>query len=185
MNWQREGFTTTVAVNLSARQFVHDDPATMIQAAAADAGVEPTAIIVEITESALIRDLASVRAGLLAVQALGCRIAIDDFGTGYSSLAYLKGLPVNDLKIDKSFVRNLVTDQVDAAICEAVLSLAHEVGLKVTAEGVETTEQLDWLRARGCDVAQGYLIARPMSAREILKRYGGDLEAAQQRLCSG
>jgi len=185
MNWQREGFTTTVAVNLSARQFVHDDPATMIQAAAADAGVEPTAIIVEITESALIRDLASVRAGLLAVQALGCRIAIDDFGTGYSSLAYLKGLPVNDLKIDKSFVRNLVTDQVDAAICEAVLSLAHEVGLKVTAEGVETTEQLEWLRARGCDVAQGYLIARPMSARQILERYGGQTEATQQRLSNG
>jgi len=87
--------------------------------------------------------------------------------------------------INKSFVRNLVTDQVDAAICEAVLSLAHEVGLKVTAEGVETAEQLDWLRAQGCDVAQGYLIARPMSAREILERYGGQTEATQQRLSNG
>jgi diguanylate cyclase (GGDEF)-like protein len=185
MNWQVEGFNTTVAINLSARQFIHDDPATMIRAAAEAAGIEPTAIVIEITESALIRDMASVRAGLLAVRALGCRVAIDDFGTGYSSLAYLKGLPVDDLKIDKSFVRNLVTDQVDAAICEAVLSLAHEVGLSVTAEGVETAEQLDWLRARGCDVAQGYLIARPMSARQILERYGGRPDATQQRLCSG
>jgi EAL domain-containing protein (putative c-di-GMP-specific phosphodiesterase class I) len=96
----------------------------MIRAAADAAGIDPTSIIIEITESALIRDLASVQAGLLAVRALGCRIAIDDFGTGYSSLAYLKGLPVDDLKIDKSFIRNLGNDHVDAAICQAVLTLA-------------------------------------------------------------
>jgi len=182
MNWRTQGFTTTVAINLSARQFVHDDPATLIRQAAEAAAIEPTAVIVEITESALIRDLASVQAGLLAVRALGCRIAIDDFGTGYSSLAYLKGLPVDELKIDKSFVKHLVTDPIDAAICQAVLSLAHEVGLRVTAEGVETAAQLDWLRVHGCDIAQGYFIARPMSAHQILQRYGGGTGADQQRI---
>ena len=185
MNWQVQGFTTTVAINLSARQFVHDDPATMIRAATEAAGIDPTAIIIEITESALMRDLASVQAGLLAVRALGCRIAIDDFGTGYSSLAYLKGLPVDDLKIDKSFIRNLGKDPVDAAICQAVLTLAHEVGLSVTAEGVETAEQFEWLREHGCDIAQGYLIARPMSAHQIFERYGDRWGAARRQLRSG
>jgi diguanylate cyclase (GGDEF)-like protein len=185
MNWQREGFTTTVAINLSARQFVHDDPATMIRQAAEAAGIDPTAIMIEITESALIRDMASVQAGLLAVRAMGCRIAIDDFGTGYSSLAYLKGLPVDELKIDKSFISSLVTDQVDAAICRAVLSLAHEVDLSVTAEGVETAEQLEWLRVHGCDIAQGYFISRPMSARQILERYGDGTGTTRRRVCSG
>jgi EAL domain-containing protein (putative c-di-GMP-specific phosphodiesterase class I) len=112
----------------------------MIRAATEATGIDPAAIIIEITESALIRDLASVQAGLLAVRALGCRIAIDDFGTGYSSLAYLKGLPVDDLKIDKSF---------------------------------------------GCDIAQGYLIARPMSAHQIFERYAERLGTARQRLRSG
>jgi diguanylate cyclase (GGDEF)-like protein len=185
MNWQMLGFNTSIAINLSARQFVHDDPATMIREAARAVGIDPSAIIVEITESALIRDLASVQAGLLAVRALGCRIAIDDFGTGYSSLAYLKGLPVDDLKIDKSFVRNLVADRVDAAICQAILSLAHEVGLSVVAEGVETVEQLDWLRVHRCDIAQGYWIARPMTGREILERYGSGTGMTQKRLRIG
>jgi EAL domain-containing protein (putative c-di-GMP-specific phosphodiesterase class I) len=171
MNWRDEGFETKIAINLSARQFVHDDPAAMIRAAAASCGIDPRSIVVEITESALIRDFASVQAGLLAVRELGCRIAIDDFGTGYSSLAYLKALPVDDLKIDKSFIRNLVADPVDAAICKAVLSLAHEVELNVIAEGVESEAQLDWLRRHACNEVQGFLVAHPMSAREVVDRY--------------
>ena len=172
MNWLNEGLDTTIAINVSARQFVHDDPAAIIRDAAAACGITPQSIVVEITESALITDLPRVQAGLAEVRSLGCRVAIDDFGTGYSSLAYLKGLPVDELKIDRSFVSSLGADNVDAAICAAVLSLARTVGLKVTAEGVETDMQLDWLRRHRCDDAQGFLIARPMSARDILNRYG-------------
>lgn len=178
MNWRDQGFQTSIAINLSARQFVHDDPAEFIQAAARAAKVDARSIVVEITESALIRDLAGVQRGLLALRALGCRIAIDDFGTGYSSLAYLKGLPVSELKIDKSFIRNLATNHVDAAICTAILSLARDVGLNVTAEGVESPAQFEWLRRNGCGEAQGFLVARPMSAFEILARYGNPQRAA-------
>jgi len=171
MNWRSAGLETTIAINLSARQFAHDDPAAMIRTAASASQIDPKSIVVEITESALISDFDSVRAGLLAVRALGCRIAIDDFGTGYSSLAYLKGLPLDELKIDRSFIRNLGSEGVDAAICSAVLSMARDIGLSVTAEGVETEAQLEWLRAHHCDEAQGFLIARPMPGHEILARY--------------
>jgi EAL domain-containing protein (putative c-di-GMP-specific phosphodiesterase class I) len=177
--WREGGLETTIAINFSARQFLHDAPAAIIQAAALASDIDPNSIVVEITESALFRDLAIVQAGLLAVRALGCRIAIDDFGTGYSSLAYLKGLPVDDLKIDRSFVRNLGTEVVDTAICTAILSLARSIGLKVIAEGVESQMQLGWLREHGCDEAQGFLIARPMPGRDILARYGGSEGAAR------
>ena len=128
MNWRNEGFETTMAINFSAKQFAHDDPAELIRAAAAASGIDASSLVVEITESALISDPAAVQAGLLALKSLGCRVAIDDFGTGYSSLAYLKDLPVDELKIDRSFVRNLGTKSVDAAICVAVLSLAARYG---------------------------------------------------------
>jgi len=171
MNWRREGLETTIAVNVSAHQFAHDDPAKLIRSGASACGIEPRSIVVEITESALMADLTRVQAGLAAVRSLGCRVSIDDFGTGYSSLAYLKGLPVDELKIDRSFVRSLGSDTVDGAICDAVLTLARTVGLTVTAEGVETEAQLEWLRRHRCDEAQGYLIARPMPAHDVLKRY--------------
>jgi EAL domain-containing protein (putative c-di-GMP-specific phosphodiesterase class I) len=128
-------------------------------------------------------DLASVRAGLLAVKSLGCRIAIDDFGTGYSSLAYLQGLPVDELKLDGSFVRNLESESVEAAICSAVLSLARDLGLSVTAEGVETEAQLNWLRAHRCDEAQGFLFASPMPAHNILSRFGSGARVTQVGAC--
>ena len=177
MNWRNEGFETSVALNLSAHQFAHDDPAAIIRAATEESEIDARSLVVEITESTLMSDLSTVRAGLLEVRALGCRVAIDDFGTGYSSLAYLKGLPVDQLKIDRSFVRNLGADETDAAICTAILSLARDVGLTVTAEGVETELQLDWLRRRACDEAQGFLIARPMPAHAILARYGEPIAA--------
>jgi diguanylate cyclase (GGDEF)-like protein len=171
-NWRAQGLATSIAINVSARQFVHDNPAEFIRAAALACNVEPASIVVEITESALIQDFAAVRQGLLALRDLGCKVAIDDFGTGYSSLAYLKGLPVDQLKIDKAFIRNVHCNPVDAAICMAILSMARHVGLDVTAEGVETTAQLDWLRQHGCGEAQGFLIARPMAAGDVLARYG-------------
>jgi diguanylate cyclase len=177
MNWRNEGLETAIAVNVSAKQFLHDDTAAVIQAAALSSAVDPRSIIVEITESALIGDLAGVHPGMLALKSLGCRIAIDDFGTGYSSLAYLKGLPVDELKVDRTFVRNVNTDSADAAIWVAVLSLARDLQLSVTAEGVETEAQHEWLRAHACDEAQGYLFARPMPGHEILSRYGNGARA--------
>jgi predicted signal transduction protein with EAL and GGDEF domain/ActR/RegA family two-component response regulator len=184
MNWQNAGFETSIAINVSARQFLHDDPAGTIKDAALAAGIDPRLISVEITESALIGDLGKVQSGLLAIRELGCRIAVDDFGTGYSSLAYLKGLSVDELKVDQSFIRKLGIDRVDAAICSTVLSLARNLGLTVTAEGVETDAQLEWLRAEGCDVAQGYLIGRPMPARQIFERYAVGKYRGQGSLAS-
>jgi len=179
MNWREQGLRTRIAINMSARHFVHDSPVNVIRSAASAAGVDPQSIVVEITESGLIQDLNHVRAGMSALRALGCRIAIDDFGTGYSSLAYLKGLPIDELKIDKAFIRNLTLDPVDAAICTTILSLARDIGLVVTAEGVESPQQLAWLRGQGCDEAQGFLIGRPMSASELLARYATPSEAAR------
>jgi diguanylate cyclase (GGDEF)-like protein len=177
-NWRDAGLNTSIAINFSARQFMHDDPAQFIRAAAAEAAIDPAAIVIEITESSLIQDLSSVRGGLLALRELGCRIAIDDFGTGYSSLAYLRGLPVDELKIDKAFIRSVASDPIDAAICTAILSLARDIGLRVTAEGVETEAQLEWLRDHECAEVQGFLLAEPVPAHEVLSRYG---HAAQVR----
>jgi diguanylate cyclase len=184
MNWRAAGLDTTIAINVSARQFVHDRPAEIIREAALSCGIDPGSIITEITESALIGDFAGVRAGMVAVRELGCRIAVDDFGTGYSSLAYLKRLPVDELKIDRIFVRNLGSDPVDEEICRAILALARSVGLTVTAEGVESQTQLDWLRDHQCTEAQGFLIARPMPAHEIHSRFcGGSLAASARVPC--
>jgi diguanylate cyclase (GGDEF)-like protein len=170
-NWRDQGLDTSVAINLSARQFVHDDPAAFIHACASEAGIDPASIVIEITESALIQDLNAVRCGLIELRKLGCRVAVDDFGTGYSSLAYLRGLPVDELKIDKAFIRNVASDPIDAAICTAILSLARTLDLSVTAEGVETEPQMAWLRKHACGDVQGYLLASPMPAHEILARY--------------
>jgi len=170
--WQDAGLHTTIAVNVSGKQFVHDDPAREIAAAAADSGIHPSQIIVEITESMVMSDLAPVQAGLAATRRLGCRVAVDDFGTGSSSLAYLRELPIDELKVDRLFVERVDANPVDAAIFAAVLSLARSLKLPVTAEGVETVAQLEWLRANGCDQAQGYLLARPMEGHRILELYG-------------
>jgi EAL domain-containing protein (putative c-di-GMP-specific phosphodiesterase class I) len=102
---------------------------------------------------------------------LGCRIALDDFGTGYSSLAYITRFPPDRLKIDKAFVRNVDRSASDAAIANAILSLAKTLGLVVTAEGIERPSQLEWLRTRGCDEAQGFLLARPLAAADLEERF--------------
>ena len=171
-NWQTQGFETTIAVNVSGKHFLHGDPVRLITDAAAAAGIQPESLVVEITESSLIGDFAGVQSGLRALRALGCRIAIDDFGTGYSSLAYLKRLPVDELKLDRSFIKSVDSDPIDSAICLAVLSLARNLGLRVTAEGVETAGQLQWFRDHACNEAQGFLLARPMPGHEILRLYG-------------
>jgi diguanylate cyclase (GGDEF)-like protein len=171
-NWQRNGLETTMAVNVSGKHFLYGDPSGLLARELAATQVWPGDLTVEITESVLLRDAARVRKGLDAVRALGCRVAVDDFGTGYSSLAYLRGFPVDSLKVDRAFIQHVHADPVDGAICTAVLSLARSLGLSVTAEGVETEEQRDWLARHGCDEIQGFLVSRAVPAVEIERRYG-------------
>jgi len=180
-NWQSEGFETSIAVNVSGKEFVHGDPAKLVTSATSAVGVKPTSIVVEITESSLIGDLSRVQSGLHALRSLGCKVAVDDFGTGYSSLTYLKKLPLDELKLDQSFIKDVDSDYADAAICIAVLSLARDLGLSVTAEGVETGAQFQWLREHGCNNVQGYFFARPMPAQEILRRYGASERERKRR----
>ena len=160
-----------VAVNLSARQFTDPDLAGSIAEALAAAEVPPDALLLEITESVLMEEVEATAATLRALKELGVGLSIDDFGTGYSSLSYLKRFPVDDLKIDRSFVDGLGVDADDHAIVSAVVSMAHAMGLNVIAEGVETSRQLEELRLLGCDSAQGYLLGRPQPAAETGRRW--------------
>jgi diguanylate cyclase (GGDEF)-like protein len=169
--WLDAGFAVPVAINVSGKEFLHGDPARVVEMEAAAAGVPTSLIEVEITESVLVRDSAKVRRALERLRQLGCRIALDDFGTGYSSLAYITRFPPDRLKIDKAFVRNVDQSASDAAIANAILSLAQTLGIVVTAEGVERPSQLEWLRARGCEEVQGFLLAKPVTAAELEERY--------------
>ncbi|MGH8293934.1 MAG: putative bifunctional diguanylate cyclase/phosphodiesterase [Steroidobacteraceae bacterium] len=169
--WLDAGFPVPVAINVSGKELLHGDPARVVETEAAAAGVPTSLIEIEITESVLVQDSATVRRALARLRELGCRIALDDFGTGYSSLAYITRFPPDRLKIDKAFVRNVDTSASDAAIANAILSLAKTLGLIVTAEGIERPSQLEWLRARGCEEAQGFLLSRPLSAAELESRY--------------
>jgi len=154
-------------VNISARQLHSPDFLESIRAVLQAYGVDPGALCLELTESVLIEDVEAQRHTLAGLRALGVGLSIDDFGTGYSSLTYLKRFPVNGIKIDQTFVAGLGRDAYDSAIIESVIGLAHAVGLHVTAEGVETLDQLLRLRALGCDFAQGYYFARPQPAADL------------------
>jgi len=157
----------TVAVNISARQLADPNLVELVRTAITDAGLDPSALVVEITESAVVDDVDVVAAALAELRTLGVRVAIDDFGTGYSSLLYLKRFPADVLKVDRSFVQGLGVHEGDSAIVDAVVGLGHRLGLEVVAEGVETDEQLAELRRRRCDQAQGYLLQRPVPAAEV------------------
>jgi diguanylate cyclase (GGDEF)-like protein len=169
--WLDAGYPVPVAINVSGKELLHGDPARVVEVEAAAAGVPTSLIEIEITESVLVQDSTKVRHALERLRQLGCRIALDDFGTGYSSLAYITRFPPDRLKIDKAFVRNVDISASDAAIANAILSLAKTLNLVVTAEGIERPSQLEWLRARGCDEAQGFLLARPLAAAELEERY--------------
>ncbi|MFY9327243.1 MAG: EAL domain-containing protein [Georgfuchsia sp.] len=158
-----------IAINFSARQFAARNVAGLITAALADAGVPGSALEIEITESLLARDMEHTLETLQALKKIGVRAAVDDFGTGYSSLSYLKRFPIERLKIDQSFVRDLVIDADDRAIATAVVTMGHALGLRVIAEGVETSQQMDILSNMGCDEVQGYLLGRPINAAEMTK----------------
>jgi len=165
--WRRQGLDIPVAINLSGKDFMHGDPVQLIAGEIAAAGIPAASLEIEVTESVLVGDFERVSAGLAGLRALGCRVALDDFGTGYSSLRYLQRLPLDRLKVDRSFVTDVHRTVADGAIYEAIIALARRVGLAVTAEGVEEQAQLDWLRAQGCDEVQGFLLARPMCAADL------------------
>jgi EAL domain-containing protein (putative c-di-GMP-specific phosphodiesterase class I) len=156
-----------VSVNLSARQLVQPGLAERVAEVMEQTGVGPASLCFEITESVLMDDTETVIDAIGKVRALGVRFAIDDFGTGYSSLGYLKRFPVDVVKIDRSFVSGLGSDPGDTAIVSAVVGLAHALNLQVTAEGVETEEQLLALIEHGCDQAQGYFFSPPQPAPDL------------------
>jgi diguanylate cyclase len=183
--WLDAGLPVPVAINVSGKELLHGDPARVVEMEAAAAGVPTSLIEIEITESVLVQDSTKVRHALERLRQLGCRIALDDFGTGYSSLAYITRFPPDRLKIDKAFVRNVDRSASDAAIANAILSLAKTLGLTVTAEGIERPGQLEWLRARGCDEVQGFLLARPLTAAELEERFLRNAVAASAEAQSG
>jgi len=167
--WQEQGQTLSIAVNLSVRS-LHDLKLPNQLAAMIDAwDVPPSSLIMEVTESAIMADPLQVRQNLVRLDAMGLQISIDDFGTGYSSLAYLKQLPVDEIKIDRSFITHMTTDENDAIIVRATIELAHNLGLRVVAEGVETKETLDLLTTLRCDTIQGYFICRPLPATDVAR----------------
>ncbi|HTB65404.1 MAG TPA: bifunctional diguanylate cyclase/phosphodiesterase, partial [Steroidobacteraceae bacterium] len=170
-SWMDRGITLPIAINVSGKELLHADPARIIQIEAAAAGISPAMIEVEITETLLIKDSSAVRATLDGLRQLGCRIALDDFGTGYSSLAYITRFPPDRIKIDKAFISNVDRAPEDGAIASAILSLGQNLGVTVTAEGIERSGQLQWLRAHGCDEVQGFLLSRPLSAEDLEQRY--------------
>jgi EAL domain-containing protein (putative c-di-GMP-specific phosphodiesterase class I) len=155
-----------VAVNVSARQ-IRRGLKQQVDAALALSGADPRMLEIEITEHSMVEDIESNVAQVASLGAMGIRVAVDDFGTGLSSLAYLKRLPINKLKIDRTFVKDLPHSKDDATIALAIISLAHSLELTVVAEGVETEEQRRMLAAQGCDAAQGYLFSRPVEAPDI------------------
>ncbi len=159
------GFEPSVAVNLSFRQFDRPHLFEFVHDLLCELGIDPRQLELELTERIVMRNPDSTVDVLRRLRALGVRLSIDDFGTGYSSFGLLKRLPVPSLKINRSFMRDVPTDEEDTAIATAILGLAHTLGLEVVAEGVETDAQLAFLRAHGCDAVQGFLLGRPM--REI------------------
>jgi diguanylate cyclase (GGDEF)-like protein len=167
-SWQDEGFARlTVAVNVSGRQFQQQDFSEVVVRILQETGLDPHDLELELTESSVMKNPTSAASALGELKTMGIKISIDDFGTGYSSLGYLKRLPIDVLKIDQSFVHDLTTDPDDASVVMAIITLAHNLGLDVIAEGVETEEQLGLLRLLRCNGGQGYLFGRPMPADDF------------------
>lgn len=173
--WQAQDWPRLrMSVNLSVRQFRHQDMVGVVAKALAASGLAPGDLALEITESILLEEQSVVNT-LYELDAMGVEISIDDFGTGYSSLSYLKRLPIDTLKIDRSFVQNIPDDADDAAIAQAILAMASSLGMRVIAEGVETVQQAVFLRDKGCDAMQGFYFSKPLAANELsllLQRIG-------------
>jgi EAL domain-containing protein (putative c-di-GMP-specific phosphodiesterase class I) len=170
----------TVAVNVSPLQFRRQDFVEVVERILADTGFDPKRLELELTESTLLGNVDEAEKAMLRLKALGVRFALDDFGTGYSSLLYLRRFPFDKIKIDRSFVRSIETQADAASIVHAIVSLGRGLGMKVTAEGVETAEQQLFLRAAGVHSLQGYRFGKPSPAQIITDRLGEAHFAALQ-----
>ena len=168
MAWQRRGLRpVTMAVNLSPRQFADPHLLQDVDEALVASGMSPVLLQLEVTESMVMRNVSRAIKVLDAIQSRGIRLAIDDFGTGYSSMSLMKQFPIDTIKIDRSFVRDLPVDSEDQAIAQAIISMGKALGMTVIAEGVETSEQEAFLRSHACDEMQGFLFSKPLPARQI------------------
>jgi diguanylate cyclase (GGDEF)-like protein/PAS domain S-box-containing protein len=178
--WRQAGHDIQVTVNLSSRTLQREDLVELVERVLGNASLDPARLVLEITEGAVMSDVESIVVALRRLRAMGVSISVDDFGTGYSSLSYLKRFPINSVKIDRSFVGDVTEDENDAAIVSTIITMAHSLKLLVVAEGVESPEQLAFLKARGCDQLQGYLFARPAPALALdtLMAKGGTREAS-------
>jgi EAL domain-containing protein (putative c-di-GMP-specific phosphodiesterase class I) len=171
--WQETGrLVAKVAVNISGYQFKRPDFMEMIDNTLRETGLEPGSLELELTESVIMDKAPKTISRLNKLKAKGIYLSIDDFGTGYSSLSYLKHFPIDRIKIDRIFVRGILTNRDDTAIVDAIIAMAHSLNLKVLAEGVETKEQLNYLKMRNCDEAQGYYFSKPLKA-EVVYRMNG------------
>jgi diguanylate cyclase (GGDEF)-like protein len=181
-DWQAKGMPIVpLAINLSAANFNHPNLLPDIRRTLSELSLSPSFLVIELTEGILMTDAKETIATLTALKEMGIYLSVDDFGTGYSSLSYLKRFPLDELKIDKGFVQDIINDPNDAAITAAIIGLAQNLKLNVVAEGVETTEQADFLLRRGCNTMQGYLFARPMPQLdfEVLLQAGIDMRDMQ------
>jgi len=178
--WRDRDIGLPLAINISGKEFLHGDPARILEREAQLAGISPSLVEIEITESLLVQDSVRVRQALDRLRSIGCLLALDDFGTGYSSLAYLTRFPLHKIKIDKSFVRHVDQSPSDAAVAQAILSLAANLRMTVTGEGIERRSQLDWLLDRGCHEGQGFYLSRPLSAERFVNAFL-QLPALEQR----
>jgi EAL domain-containing protein (putative c-di-GMP-specific phosphodiesterase class I) len=165
--WQEQGLDVSVAVNLSVRNLMDGRLPQQVQSLLEKWNVPPRKLELEITESSMMEDPERAKEILVALSSMGVRLTIDDFGTGHSSLAYLKRLPVSTIKIDKSFVQNMSSDENDFVIVQSTIDLAHNLGLEVIAEGVENEKTWTQLRQLGCDVGQGFWRGRPIRGEDI------------------
>ena len=155
-------------MNVSAHQFKQNNFIPLVEEVIQDTGIDPNQLELELTESILIDDLGHTLDALSKLRDMGVRVAIDDFGTGYSSLNYLKQFPVDTLKIDQSFIHNLPNNADDAQITRTIISMAHNLGLGVIAEGVETKEQLEFLQQTQCEEVQGFFFSKPVPSKSLL-----------------
>jgi diguanylate cyclase (GGDEF)-like protein len=169
--WRDMDIGLPLAINVSAKELLHGDPARILEREAQLAGIPASLVELEITESVLVQDSVRVRQALDRLRSVGCLVALDDFGTGYSSLAYLTRFPPDKIKIDKSFVRHVDQSPSDAAVAQAILSLAANLRMTVTGEGIERRSQLEWLRDRGCHEGQGFYLSRPLSAARLVNAF--------------
>ncbi|CAG7856956.1 putative signaling protein [biofilm metagenome] len=166
-NWHKQGFPVKVSVNLSTKDLLDPELPDLISGVAVSASIKPDWIMLEITESSVMSDPDSALGIINRLHDMGYQFSMDDFGTGYSSMAYLKRLPLTELKIDKGFVLDILNSENDAAIVKATINLGHNLGLKVTAEGVESKEIMTRLMEYSCDVAQGYFLSKPVCVKDL------------------